>query len=102
MSPESSPPAPFITPEALLQHWQGHRRLTWRVIEAFPEDQLFNLSIGSMRPFGAQAMEMIGMAAPMVRGTATGEWDQLITREPRPREDILRLWNESTELINAL
>lgn len=102
MSPESSPSVPFITPAALLQHWQGHRRLTRRVIEAFPDDRLFSYSLGSMRPFGALAMEMISMAAPMVRGTATGEWHQSITREPRPREEILRLWDESTEQINAL
>ena len=102
MSLESSSPVPFITPEALLQHWQGHRRLTRRVIEAFPDDKLFSFSVGSMRPFGALALEMIVMAAPMVRGTATGEWQQSITREPRPRAEILRLWDESTEQIHAL
>ena len=34
----------FITPEALLKHWEGHRRLTRRVIDAFPEDQLFTFT----------------------------------------------------------
>ncbi|HEY6509679.1 MAG TPA: hypothetical protein VIY56_16770 [Vicinamibacterales bacterium] len=29
-----------ISRDALLEHWQGHRRLTRRVIEAFPDDQL--------------------------------------------------------------
>jgi uncharacterized damage-inducible protein DinB len=87
---------------ALLEHWQGHRRLTRRVIEAFPEDQLFSFSIGSMRPFGAMALEMIGIAEPMVRGIVTGNWDQTINRDPRPKKDILRLWDESTDKINAL
>jgi len=32
----------FIPPAALLDHWQGHRRLTRRVIESFPEDRLFS------------------------------------------------------------
>ncbi|WP_448635563.1 hypothetical protein [Pedobacter panaciterrae] len=41
----------FINSNALLDHWQGHRRLTRRVIEAFPEDKLFNYSVGGMRPF---------------------------------------------------
>ena len=27
--------ASFITPDGLLDHWQGHRRLTRRVIDAF-------------------------------------------------------------------
>lgn len=31
-------PTVFITPEALLAHWQGHRRLTRRVIDAFPDE----------------------------------------------------------------
>ena len=49
----------FITADALLEHWQGHRRLTRRVIDAFPDDQLFTFSIGGMRPFGALALEML-------------------------------------------
>ena len=102
MSTESHPSAVVITPEALLEHWQGHRRLTRRVIVAFPEDQLFMFSVGSMRPFGVLAMEMINMAAPMVRGVVTGEWDESVTREIRPREEVLRLWDESTEQIDAL
>jgi hypothetical protein len=66
-----------ITPEALLEHWQGHRRLTRRVIEAFPEDQLFRFSVGSMRPFGLMATEMVSMAAAGIRGLATGEWTKV-------------------------
>jgi uncharacterized damage-inducible protein DinB len=98
----SAPSALVIPAQALLDHWQGHRRLTRRVIEAFPEEQLFSFSVGSMRPFGAMAMEMIGMAEPMVRGIATGEWDRSVTREVRPKQEILRLWDESTERINTL
>jgi uncharacterized damage-inducible protein DinB len=102
MSTGSVPSAMVITPEALLEHWQGHRRLTRRMIEAFPEDQLFSFSVGGMRPFGALAMEMISMAEPMVRGIVTGEWDRSFDRDPRTREEILRLWDVSTERINAL
>jgi len=42
------------------------------------------------------------MAEPMVRGIVTGEWDQSLTREERPRKELLRLWDESTTKINAL
>ena len=92
----------FITPSALLDHWQGHRRLTRRVIEAFPEDQLFTFAIGSMRPFGAMALELLTMAEPMVRGIATGEWDQpTFNRDERPKNKILEEWDESTEKINS-
>lgn len=99
---ESTPSGLVISPESLLAHWQGHRRLTRRVIDAFPEDQLFSFSLGSMRPFGALAMEMITMAEPMVRGVATGEWEQSSNRDPRPKAEILRLWDESTSKMNAL
>ncbi|HET6765240.1 MAG TPA: hypothetical protein VFH27_16250, partial [Longimicrobiaceae bacterium] len=74
MSSESGAPDIFITPRALLAHWQGHRRLTRRVIEAFPDDQLFTFSLGGMRTFGELALEMLGMAVPMVKGVVTGEW----------------------------
>ena len=97
--PESKP---FITPEALLAHWQGHRRLTRRVLDAFPDDKLFTFSIGGMRPFGALALEMLTMAVPMVRGAVTGEWTAPGSRDPQPKKELLRLWDESTAQLNAL
>jgi uncharacterized damage-inducible protein DinB len=95
--------SPLIIPaDALRQHWQGHRRLTRRVIDAFPEDKLFSYSIGGMRPFGAMALELLAMAAPMVRGVVTDTWDSPTAREPRPKATILELWDESTATIDAL
>ncbi|HET7459918.1 MAG TPA: DinB family protein [Longimicrobium sp.] len=98
----SAPAAAFITPEAMLQHWQGHRRLTRKVIEAFPEDQLFTFSIGGMRPFGELALELVSMAEPMARGVATGDWNTSFDRETAPKDEILRRWDASTEQINQL
>jgi len=92
----------FIGSTALLAHWQGHRRLTRRVIDAFPEDKLFTYSLGGMRPFGALAMEMISMAAPMLRGAVSGEWETRGGREPRPKAEVLRLWDEATAQLNEL
>jgi uncharacterized damage-inducible protein DinB len=92
-----------ITPEALLAHWQGHRRLTRRVIDAFPEDKLFNFSVGGMRPFSVLAMEFLKMAVPIVRGVATGKWtsaDDLPS--PSTKAELLTLWDQATEEINAL
>ncbi|WPP53424.1 DinB family protein [Catalinimonas niigatensis] len=98
-----------ITPEALLEQWQGHRRLTRRVIEAFPEEKLFNFSVGDMRPFSALAMEMIGMAAPGVRGIVTGKWENYEELDaefkkiaPKTKEALLKLWDESTDEIDRL
>ena len=93
---------PFITPDALLAHWQGHRRLTRRVIDAFPEDKLFTFSIGGMRTFGEIAMEIATMGVPMLRGVVTGDWSFSSSRDPRPKQEILRLWDESTGELETL
>ena len=102
----ASAPSPatsgVITPDALLQHWLGHRRLSRRSIEAFPEDQLFAFSVGGMRPYGAMALEMIGMGAPFIRGVVTAEWEPFTMRDATTRERVLELWDESTERISAL
>lgn len=97
----------FITPEAMLEHWQGHRRLTRKVIEAFPEDKLFAYSIGGMRPFGELAMEMVRMGAPGIRGLVIGKWqtwEELEKSYPTPntREELLAIWDRATEQINSL
>ena len=101
-STASSTTAVVITPQALLEHWQGNRRLTRRVIEAFPEDQLFTFSIGGMRPFGVLALELLSMAGPMVRGVVSGEWTTSWDRDPKPRAEILAEWDQVTEEIDAL
>ena len=90
----------LFTPEALLQTWQGHRRLTRRVIEAFPDDQLFTFSLGGMRPFGLMALEMISMAVPVVEGVSTGNWAPFNHRKPTTKSDLLTLWDEQTTLLN--
>ena len=94
-------PASFMTPEAFLNHWQGHRRLTRRVIDAFPEDQLFTFSIGGMRPFGELAIEMLGMAVPMLEGVVTGKWNWSMP-QAKTKSDLLDLWDGATDQINEL
>jgi uncharacterized damage-inducible protein DinB len=93
---------PFITPGALLAHWQGHRRLTRKVIEAFPDEKLFAFSVGGMRPFGTLAMEMLTMAVPMVKGIVSGDWGMSNDRDARPKQELLRLWDDTTEQLNRL
>ena len=66
-----------ITPGELLEHWQGHRRLTRRVIEAFPEKEFYTYSIGGMRPFAKIVMELTGLAHAGISGVATGNWTKV-------------------------
>jgi len=98
-----------ITPEALLEHWQGHRRLTRRLIEAFPEDKLFSYSVGGMRPFSELVMEFLGMAVPGITGVVTGNWQKVDEMPhhsrknvPTTKKELLGRWDEATEEINAL
>ncbi len=95
MSTADSAPVVF-TPEALLQHWQGHRRLTRRVIAAFPADEFDTLTIGGMRPFSVLAREMLGMAVPTVAGVISGTWDEYKEATASTREEILAEWDVVT------
>ena len=92
----------FITPDALRAHWQGHRRLTRRAIEAFPDDQLFTFTIGGMRTFGVLVQEMLTMAVPMVDGVVSGNWNYVPAGGPAPKADLLAQWDESTAKIDTL
>jgi uncharacterized damage-inducible protein DinB len=102
LSPHTTSTGLVITPEALLQHWQGHRGLTRRVIEAFPEEELFRFSIGGMRPFSELAKEFLLMAVPSLGGIVTGDWISGGTLQVRTKAELLRLWDEATDEINKL
>jgi uncharacterized damage-inducible protein DinB len=94
-----------LTPANLLDHWQGHRRLTRRVIEAFPEEHLFDFSIGGMRPFGVMTREMIRLAAEMLfvaTGAGQGAWDDKDDTTVLTRTELLALWDACTEEMNTL
>jgi uncharacterized damage-inducible protein DinB len=93
-----------LNSQALLDHWQGHRRLTRRVIEAFPEDELFSFAVGSMRPFSEMVKEFLKMTEPIAHGVATGEWKAFSSNlDPvRTKAELLRLWDEATEKLNNI
>jgi hypothetical protein len=86
----------------LLKHWQGHRALTRRVIEAFPEDKLFEFSIGGMRPFAEMAWEFIRMAVPIADGVATAKWAEFNAAGAKPatKSELLKLWDAQTVELN--
>ncbi len=100
-------PQQVILPEELLLHWQGHRQLTRRVIEAFPEQELFNYSIGGMRPFSEMAIELISLAAAGIQGITTGSWRAIgvldhhtSQSQPGTKAEILHQWDLVTQEIN--
>jgi len=85
---------------ALLENWQGHRRLTRRVIAAFPEDKLFHYAAGGMRPFAEMAWEFIRMAVPIVDGVGTGKWEEYKGEKPATKNELLHVWDIQTGEID--
>jgi uncharacterized damage-inducible protein DinB len=90
-----------LTPDQLLDSWQGHRRVTRRMIDAFPENELFNYSVGGMRPFGTLVHEMLGMTVPIARGVATGKWSN-DDRKPTTKTELLRQWDADTKELDRI
>ena len=90
------------TAKDLLKNWQGHRRLTRKVIEAFPEDKLFEFSVGGMRPFSELAWEFIRMAVPIAEGVATGKWAEFKGSKATTKADLLRVWDEQTAKLDEV
>lgn len=91
-----------LTPDALLAHWQGHRRLTRKVIAAFPEDKFLTFSVGGMRPFAELAGELIRMAVPIASGVATGTWAEYKGAKPATQAETLRLWDAQTAELDRV
>lgn len=92
-----------ITSAELLEHWQGHRKLTRRVIEAFPEKEFFEYSIGGMRPFAVMVQELLAIAVPGLREIAGGVTEQLNEhiKEADSKANILSLWDTATGELNS-
>jgi len=98
----------FMNSIDLLNHWQGHRRLTRRVIEAFPEEELFKYTIGGMRPFSGMVSEINSISGPGVKGIATDVWTTINEMdhhsgksEASSKEELLRQWDAVTDEINT-
>jgi uncharacterized damage-inducible protein DinB len=96
----------FVFTTNFLDEWLGHRRLTRKVIAAFPEDKLFTYSIGGMRPFAEMVKELIDVSGPGVRGIALDNWENTggfsehsLSESQRSKDALLQLWDESTEEI---
>lgn len=97
----NSTQAQVISAEQLLEHWLGHRNLTRRVIEAFPETEMFTFSIGGMRPLADLIAELIGIGAPGINQIATGN-DTNLEEElhhDNKKQNVLDAWDASTEAI---
>lgn len=94
--------AQVISKEDLLKHWQGHRSLTRRVIEAFPEKDFFEFSVGGMRTFAELTSELLAIGAPAMKGIVNREvkpYDEN-TDNGKTKAEYLAKWDKATEDIN--
>lgn len=93
-----------ITPGQLLDYWQRHRSLTRKVIEAFPEKDLFEYRIGGMRPFSDMVKELLAIAEPGLREIVTGKQEKFDEHRDYGSQKTLLLaaWDKSTANINTL
>lgn len=92
--------AAVLSPADLLSHWQGLRRLSRRVIEAFPEDKLLTFSIGGMRPFAALAAEMLAIAVPLTKEVVTGDMVPYADDVPKSKAELLARWDAATKELD--
>lgn len=98
----------FASATDMLNEWLGHRRLTRRVIEAFPEDKIFDYNIGGMRPFADMVKELLDISGPGIKGIAIDKWPEATGFSSHSAKDVadtktalLQLWDQATEEIRT-
>jgi len=94
--------AQVISSEDLLKHWQGHRALTRRVIELFPEKDFFEFSIGGMRTFAKLVDELLAIGAPAMKGIVNRQIEPFSEGAEKLifKAQYLEKWDEATAEIN--
>lgn len=94
----------IISQSELLEHWQGHRNLTRRTIELFPEEHLFTFSIGGMRTFADLVKELLSIGAPGLEGIVQQKVEPYNHEFPAltTKSDLLAQWDKDTPQIAAL
>jgi uncharacterized damage-inducible protein DinB len=91
----------LTTPASLLEHWQGHRRVTRQTIELFPEDQLFSFQPAPpMRSFGELMIEVTGMIEPTLKGAEAGDFSWAGFGNMTSKAELLEAWDANTRQIN--
>ena len=95
--------AAIISKEDLLKHWQGHRSLTRRVIEIFPEKDFFEFSIGGMRTFAQLTSELLAIGGNGLKGIVNRDVQPYVESDSigTTKADYLAKWDQDTEVINS-
>lgn len=90
----------FFSKAEFLNHWQGHRNLTRNTIEKFPGKELFEFSIGGMRPFAELVKEILTVGLPGLEGMVNNTTEGFNHDVPfNTKEALLAEWDRQTPLI---
>lgn len=93
----------IISKADLLTHWLGHRTLTRRTIEKFPEEELFRFSIGGMRPFSDLVKELLSIGVPGLDGIVNNKVEGYNHDLPlNTKEALLEQWDKDTPILIEL
>jgi uncharacterized damage-inducible protein DinB len=91
----------LLSPAQYLYHLQGHRSLTRKTIEAFPDDQLFTFKAAeTMRPFGVIAWELHLVSEYTLNGLESEQWNDPDYNKPSDKTALLEAWDALTEQFN--
>ncbi|GIN73144.1 DNA damage-inducible protein DinB [Bacillus sp. J14TS2] len=99
-----------ISKEEFMEILEGNRKLTIRIIEAFPEERLFQYKpVEPLRPFSEMVIEILNIEKAYMRGIALDEWEysnayegvltkeELLTACKDVRKQTQELWPSVTE-----
>lgn len=90
----------IISKADLLEHWLGHRNLTRKTIEKFPEEELFNFSIGGMRTFADLVKELLSIDAPGLDGIVHNKIEPYNHKLPlQTKAELLAQWDKDTPTL---
>lgn len=93
----------IISKAELLTHWLGHRNLTRRTIEKFPEDELFNYAVEGMRTFADLIKEILSIAVPGLDGIVNNKIEPYNHALPlHSKAALLAQWDKDTPVIMDL
>ncbi len=93
-----------LTRTALIEHWLGHRRLTRRTVEAFPEEDLYAHHAPGMRSFAEMVAELTTWTTPTIRGAIdrTWRWPAGTRRPAATKSALLEAFDEDTAELARL
>ena len=92
----------LLTPEELLTNFKDVRALTRKVIEAFPEKDLFEFKIANWRPFSQMVEEFLMITNYIFKETLHEKHTSFYTEGqfPTTKAEVLALWDKVTDIID--